>query len=123
MKFPNVKVNRKENLTYYWLRDQNIVLVDPGYREGDIHIYKYSKTIPAKNLRAFLEETLGNSELETSSAIKIHKIGEEITYEVLESIQSYQSASFSTVTDTSNLEEVQIKYKPSTGLLEHDQEF
>lgn len=84
MRFPNVKVNRKEYLTYYWLRDQNIVLIDPGYKEGDIHVYKYSKTISATELRDFLEETLGNSELGTGSAIKVHRIGEEITYDVLE---------------------------------------
>ena len=81
MRSPNVKINRPNHPTYYWLRNKNIVIIDPGYQHGDIHIYQHTKTLPATDLKSFLETTLENTEWEFY--VDIYKIGERITHEVI----------------------------------------
>ena len=77
MRFPNVDVNR-ENLEgkkiYYWIKQKGIIIIDYGYPHGDIHVYKYIKSVNSKNLRDILEEYLGNEDLSAAAYLEIQEL-------------------------------------------------
>ncbi len=64
-------------MTYYYLRKNNVIIIDPGYEGGDIHVYKKIKTLKSMRLPEILEEYLKTEELSNPSFIEIKKIGEE----------------------------------------------
>lgn len=77
MRFPNVEVNRKKvegKKLYYWIRKKGIIIIDYGYPDGDIHIYKHIKSMNSKNLRDVLEEYLGNDELMAGGSLEIQEL-------------------------------------------------
>ncbi len=77
MRFPNVKVNR-ENVEgtklCYWIRSKKIIIIDYGYPNGDIHIYRHLKTTNSENLRDVLEELLENEDLSSRAYLEIKEL-------------------------------------------------
>lgn len=64
MRFPNIRVNRIIGKKLcYWLPENKMIIIDHGYQGGDVHIYRYFKSINANNLRAFLEDQLNTCDL------------------------------------------------------------
>ena len=77
MRFPTVKVNRKNvegKRLYYWIRTKKIIIVDYGYPFGDIHIYKHIKSTNSENLREELEEALDGEALDGGGYLEIKEL-------------------------------------------------
>jgi len=77
MRFPNVNVNRKnvEGIKlYYWIRSKKIIIIDYGYPDGDIHIYKHLKSKNSDNLRSILEEFLKNEDIASRAHLEIKEL-------------------------------------------------
>lgn len=77
MRFPNVNVNRKNvegTKIYYWIRKEKTIIVDYGYPDGDIHIYKHSKSTNSQNLRNILEELLNNDDIVSGGSLEIKEL-------------------------------------------------
>ncbi|KKL95125.1 hypothetical protein LCGC14_1857750 [marine sediment metagenome] len=79
MRFPNVEVKR-ENVEgkklYYWIRDKGVIIIDYGYPDGDIHLYKFIKSINSKNLGDVLEKNLGNDEIMAGGYLEIQELSD-----------------------------------------------
>ena len=80
MRFPNVKIKRRiGKKTFIWLhlndRDDRI-LVDYGFSYGNIHIYKFEKTISGNDLKDFLESKLEGFELGAGSNVDVLDLGD-----------------------------------------------
>ncbi len=77
MRLSNIDVNR-ENLEgkkiYYWIKQKGIIIIDYGYQNGDIHIYKHIKSVNSRNLRNILQEYLGNEELSVAAYLEIKEL-------------------------------------------------
>lgn len=83
MRFPNVKIKRKiGTMTYYWLRKQEIIIIDPGYEFGDIHVFKKIQTTHSDNLPQVLEKYLDGDELDV--VLDVKEIGKDIKSQILE---------------------------------------
>ncbi len=77
MRFPNVNVNRKNvegKKLYYWIRNKRTIIIDYGYPDGDIHIYKHSKSTNSDNLRDVLEKLLENDDLISGGYLEIKEL-------------------------------------------------
>jgi len=89
MRFPNIKVNRIIGKKLcYWLPENNIIIIDPGYQGGDIHIYKYFKSIKANKLKDILADELNNVDLSIQSNLDLFELirKEELKLEVFQTI-------------------------------------
>ena len=78
MRFPNVKIKRRiGKRTYIWIHPydrDNWILVDYGHSDGNIHIYKYEKTISSDHLKDFLESKL--EELSEGNNVDVLDLGD-----------------------------------------------
>lgn len=78
MRFPNVEVKRKiGTMVYYYLPKNEIIIIDPGYEGGDIHIYEKIKKINAIQLQKTLEKYLNGDELSNINIIQIKEINDK----------------------------------------------
>ncbi len=77
MTFPSIKVNRalKKKVVYY-LPNEKIIIIDPGYMYGNIHIYEIRETKKAIELRSVLDQYLSNKELSFQN-IEINEIPDD----------------------------------------------
>ncbi|GAI93253.1 unnamed protein product [marine sediment metagenome] len=77
MRLLNVDVNR-ENLKgkkiHYWIKQKGIIIIDYGYPNGDIHIYKHIESVNSKNLKNILEKYLGNEDLSVAAYLEIQEL-------------------------------------------------
>ena len=76
-RFPNVEVIRKNvegKKLFYWIRKKGIIIIDYGYPDGDIHIYKHIKSTNSRNLRDTLEEYLDNDDLMAGGYLEIQEL-------------------------------------------------
>ncbi len=75
MRFPHLEVKRMEGKKIlYWLVDHQMIIIDPGRKNGNIHFYKHVKTINSCGLRSELERYLHGEELSNPSHLIIQEI-------------------------------------------------
>jgi len=70
-------VNRKNvegKHLYYWLRQAGIIIIDYGYEDGDIHIYKHLESTEAENLKAVLDKYAGNTKINSTSYLEFKEL-------------------------------------------------
>ena len=76
------KVNRnkvKGKKICYWLKKSNILVIDPGYENGEIHIYEHVISTNSSGLRNIIEEFVGNQDIASTSYLEVMELKDDVT--------------------------------------------
>lgn len=76
------KVNRKNVIgkhLCYWLRKANILVIDHGSEDGDIHIYKHVISTDSKHLKSVLDEYV-KGDISSRSHLEINELKSDYSY-------------------------------------------
>lgn len=76
------KVNRnkvKGRKICYWLKPANVLIIDPGNKDGEIHIYEHLITANSSNLKNIIEEFIGDSDIASTSYLEVMELKEDVT--------------------------------------------
>lgn len=85
-------INRKNVIgkhLCYWLRKAKVIVIDYGNKNGDIHLYKYQGTTSSENLKAVIDEFVGNNDLASKTYLNITELKDDDS--LFNKIFTYQS--------------------------------
>ena len=71
----------------YWLKKSNILIIDHGNENGDIHIYEHLISTSGGNLKTVIDEFVGNDDIASKSYLEVSEL---IDNDLFNKIFTYQ---------------------------------
>lgn len=73
----------------YWLKKANMMVIDHGNENGDIHVYKHLESVHSEKLKDVLDKYAENDDIASSAYLEIKELKDDSS--LFRKIFTYQS--------------------------------